>query len=155
LWPSLEKVLEVLIHPPLLGVTRFLQTDGRQSAGRSKPEMEAGGRLRLRTDELTSRQPASRASCDLRPATCERPFVLGRLCWACGGYWLGDGGTTGWAEYLRFLLLGRFEVWRGPYLAITGPPRLVTSTVIRPWCRRKRHFGGRTPPPRKSRWAVP
>jgi hypothetical protein len=25
LWPSLEKVLEVLIHPPLLGVTRFLQ----------------------------------------------------------------------------------------------------------------------------------
>jgi hypothetical protein len=25
LWPSLVKVLEVLIHPPLLGVTRFLQ----------------------------------------------------------------------------------------------------------------------------------
>jgi hypothetical protein len=25
LWPSLAKVLEVLIHPPLLGVTRFLQ----------------------------------------------------------------------------------------------------------------------------------
>jgi hypothetical protein len=25
LWPSLVKVLEVLIHPPLLGGTRFLQ----------------------------------------------------------------------------------------------------------------------------------
>jgi hypothetical protein len=25
LWPSLVKVLEVLIHPPPLGVTRFLQ----------------------------------------------------------------------------------------------------------------------------------
>jgi hypothetical protein len=25
LWPSLVKVLEVLIHPPLLGVTCFLQ----------------------------------------------------------------------------------------------------------------------------------
>jgi hypothetical protein len=47
--------------------------------------MEAGSRRRprLQTDELTSRQPVGRARSG-RPATCERPFVLGRLHWACG-----------------------------------------------------------------------
>jgi hypothetical protein len=35
---------------------------------------------------------------------------------------------AGWAEYLGFtLLLGRVEVWRGPYLAITGPPPLFPT----------------------------
>jgi hypothetical protein len=39
---------------------------------------------------------------------------------------------AGWAEYLGFLLLGRIEVWRGPYLAITGPPPLVVIATLVP-----------------------
>jgi hypothetical protein len=35
LWPSLVKVLEVLIHPPLLGVTRFLHTRNDVTLGSS------------------------------------------------------------------------------------------------------------------------
>jgi hypothetical protein len=35
---------------------------------------------------------------------------------------------AGWTEYLGFLLLGRIEVWRGPYLAITGPLPLLCPT---------------------------
>ncbi|AQK72202.1 Protein kinase superfamily protein [Zea mays] len=88
---------------------------GKTAARRKqKPETEVGRRPR------TDRRSAGRASRER--TSCAAAAVLRRLCCA---------GCVGWAaEYLDFtFLLGRVEVWRGPYLAITGPPPLLIRTV--------------------------